>query len=263
MLDQKIPTIALDSDSDEGDSDEEGNIGDGDGGRRRVAPTATAGSTGPSRTKAVEDIHPDLAIYYRGKQAAEIRRRAKEQEEEDRKKRAAREEAWRQRQAERRSKSSSAVVVLSDSDAGKGGAKAGPDSGPICIDDSGTDEDEEKDSGARAGARGTSDNGAQAVAASPPNDADNSADAADAADETPRIALTLRAASGQSMPVKIKTTTVWRKVLDAFLANVDGDVAAGKGSKAQLLWDGEVIDLQSTAGDLEGLEDDELIDVKW
>lgn len=60
-------------------------------------------------------------------------------------------------------------------------------------------------------------------------------------DAIERIALTLRSATGQTMELKVRSTTIFAKMLEHFLKGVEGaQLSAAQKKKARMMWDGEV-----------------------
>lgn len=277
-------------------------------------------------------VHPDLAPYLRGAQAAEQRRLAKIEEEKQRK---AKEEARQKQLAEqseeqrirneRRKRNieeaqmaatrgrratkgtededeGGVIALLSSSDSESAGVvktsanghgKAAPNTTAVI----GLSDDDEGEGGAPSVVERstTTTTTATAVQADPSaQDAHHDAER--------RISLTLRSKTGKDMLLKVKPTTTFRKMLDHFLScTVDESQLAAaaaaavaakpaeppkatRGRKkqqqaedkpppprtitelaavARMMWDGELLDLDSAVESVEELEDDEIIDVLW
>ncbi|CAO1623658.1 unnamed protein product [Sympodiomycopsis kandeliae] len=221
---------------------------------------------------SIDEIHPDLALYYRGEKAEQLRQKAKKLEEERRKREAERlarqkeldAEYNAKREAERRERQERNKRHLLASQRNQ---SADPERNTASHQKAGSDEDtddieflEEISTQRKSSAN----------AQSPKNDCDTTAvnvgpaevEISPAAEDLePRISLTLRAANGHVLEVKVKKTSLFRAMLDGFLASMT-DFPADKKSKAKLLLDGEELDLNSTTED-EDLEGEEMIDVVW
>lgn len=208
----------------------------------------------------VGDIHPDLAFYYRGTEAADLRKRAEEERRKEDRIRAARQKELealvRKNEAARREKQqaskgtrsyghtdSHGVCVISDSEGETPRRAAAAASIPppketsqqskpatqeedvIDIGDSSSEDERLVNSNANT-------NGGGAHTQEQPSQP---------LPDEPRIAVTLRAANGKSIEMKVKSTTLFKTMLDHFMGQLtDQEVSPAKRSSAKLTFDGEV-----------------------
>lgn len=173
---------------------------------------------------------------------------------------------------------SDGIILVESSDtkktkrraSGKSGAsatqakKSKPSPEPINLIDSDT-EDEDARGGAPFLDAPTSLSSSTTTTAAPPDTQAN------AAGEGDRIRLTLRSSTGSTLSVNVRRTTTFRRMLEHFASTAEKDGTARKAGmtaasivkKARMVWDGETMKLDGAVGDVEELEEDELIDVLW
>lgn len=228
-------------------------------------------------------IHPDLAPYLRGSQAPSMRARARAEQEERERARKEKEEREKtqpqglQRVEEDEDAESDGVILVESSDTEETKRKASrksdasamqakkskPSPEPINLIDSDT-EDEDARGGPLFVDAPTSLSSFTTPAAPPDTQAN-------AAGEGDRIRLTLRSSTGSTLSVNVRRTTTFRRMLEHFASTAEKDGTARKAGmtaasiikKARMVWDGETMKLDGAVGDVEELEEDELIDVLW
>ncbi|PWN19700.1 hypothetical protein BCV69DRAFT_29756 [Microstroma glucosiphilum] len=240
-------------------------IGDSPSKRQRSQASVPSGvGRGPAEEEdegdvAIEALHPDLALLYRGKQAAAVRKAAEAKRkamlEEEEQRRKAREEKARKRKEAAQAMLSSGhpAISLVDSDedspvpqqllAPPRSDLATTISPTVSPDPAGVAQSHTSSS---AGAEGGAEGGTGGE------------------DGIERIALTLRSSSGQTMELKVRSTTTFAKMLEHFLKSVEGAaLSVAQRKKARMMWDGQPLLPNQTVQDVEDLEDGELIDILW